>query len=691
MARREARQGRAPLATDGKTKPENTASTSVAPLLDGRRRVVIESVSPEVDGGRFPVKRVAGETVVVEADVICDGHDIVSAVVLHRPAGMAAWEETPMEELGNDRYAASFQVDRQGTYEYTLAAWVEPYATWQRGLSRKVEAGQDVTVDLEVGAAIVAAAAERAGASDERALRRLAEQLVGHGPVADRAEVALGTAAAVLVTRHPDRELATEYERILVVLVDRERARYSTWYELFPRSTASEPERHGTLADVERRLQYVAELGFDVLYLPPIHPIGETMRKGRNNALRASEDAVGSPWAIGAEEGGHTAVHPQLGTLEDFRRLVLAAERHGIEIALDLAFQCSPDHPYVHEHPEWFRRRPGGGIQYAENPPKRYEDIYPFDFETDAWWELWQELQQVVLFWIEQGVRIFRVDNPHTKPFGFWEWLLAGVKREHPEVLFLSEAFTRPKVMARLAKLGFTQSYTYFAWRNTKHELLEYFTELARSEQREYFRPNVWPNTPDILTEYLQHGGRPAFVARLVLAATLAASYGIYGPAFELGESRPREPGSEEYLDSEKYELRHWDLERSDSLAPLVARMNAIRHENPALQSDWSLVFHSTENEQLLCYSKATDDLENVVLCVVNVDPHHRQSGFIELSLADLGLDDRPFQVHDLLGGGTFLWQGGRNYVELDPGVMPAHVFAVRQRIRSEHDFDYFA
>jgi starch synthase (maltosyl-transferring) len=691
MARREARQGRAPLETDGKTATEHATSTSVAPLVDGRRRIVIESVSPEVDGGRFPVKRVVGEAVRVAADVFCDGHDIVTAVVLHRPAGTAAWEETPMEELGNDRYAGSFQVDRQGTYEYTLAAWVEPYATWQRGLSRKVDAGQDVAVDLEVGAALVDAAAERAGASDERALRRLAEQLVGREPVADRAQVALGTAAAALAARHPDRELATEYERILVVLVDRERARYSTWYELFPRSTAPEPERHGTLADVELRLPYVAELGFDVLYLPPTHPIGQTMRKGRNNTLRASEDAVGSPWAIGAEEGGHTAVHPQLGTLEDFRRLVTAAERHGIEIALDLAFQCSPDHPYVHEHPEWFRRRPGGGIQYAENPPKRYEDIYPFDFETDAWWELWQELHQVVLFWIEQGVRIFRVDNPHTKPFGFWEWLIATVKREHPDVLFLSEAFTRPKVMARLAKLGFTQSYTYFTWRNTKHELVEYFTELARSEQREYFRPNVWPNTPDILTEHLQHGGRPAFVARLVLAATLAASYGIYGPAFELGESRPREPGSEEYLDSEKYELRHWDLERPDSLAPLVARMNAIRRENPALQSDWSLVFHSTDNDQLLCYSKATDDLENVVLCVVNVDPHHPQSGFIELSLADLGLDDRPFQVQDLLGGGTFLWQGGRNYVELDPNVMPAHVFAVRQRIRSEHDFDYFA
>jgi starch synthase (maltosyl-transferring) len=681
MARR-ARQAvreTAPSAGDGQ----------LAPLVDGRRRIVIEDVRPEIDAGRFPVKRVVGEQVRVEADVFADGHDLPVCVLLHRRSGDGAWSETPMEELGNDRYAASFAVAEQGVYEYTLTAWVDAYATWARGLSRKVEARQDVALDLQAGAELVAAAAGRTDGSDRKALTAIATGLRGTEPVAERVGVALADRTRALVARSPDRAHATSYERELRVVVDRERARFSTWYEAFPRSAAEEPGRHGTFADVERRLSYVAELGFDVLYLPPIHPVGTTMRKGRNNALLPEADDVGSPWAIGSEQGGHDAIHPELGTLEDFRRLLRAAEKHGIEIALDLAFQCSPDHPYMREHPEWFKRRADGSVQFAENPPKRYEDIYPFDFESEAWWELWQELLRVVLFWIEQGVRSFRVDNPHTKPFAFWEWLIGQVKSVHADVIFLSEAFTRPKVMARLAKLGFTQSYTYFTWRNTKHELTEYFTELARGRQREYFRPNVWTNTPDILTDYLQHGGRPAFVTRLVLAATLAASYGIYGPAFELCESRPREPGSEEYLDSEKYQLRHWDLERPDSLRALVARLNGIRRANRALQSDWSLVFHATDNEQLLCYSKSSGD--DIVLCVVNLDPHHPQSGWVHLSLGHLGLDERPFQVHDLLGGGTFLWQGPRSYVELDPGVLPAHVFAVRQRVRTEHDFDYFA
>jgi starch synthase (maltosyl-transferring) len=668
----------------------STGDGQLAPLLEGRRRVVVEGVSPEIDGGRFPVKRVVGERVRVEADVFSDGHEVLACMLLHRYRGDPAWSETPMGELGNDRYSAVFEVREQGVYEYTLIAWIDAYATWARGLGRKVEAGQDVTLDLETGAELVRVAATRADGRDKDSLVVLATVLAGAEPVAERVEIALSEQTASLVGRYPDRDLATAYERELRVLVDRERARFSSWYELFPRSTADEPGRHGTFADVEARLPYVAELGFDVLYLPPIHPIGTTMRKGRNNALAPDPDDVGSPWAIGAEEGGHTGIHPQLGTLEDFRHLLAAASDHGIEIALDLAFQCSPDHPYVREHPEWFKRRPDGSVQFAENPPKRYEDIYPFDFESEAWWELWQELLRVVLFWVEQGVLIFRVDNPHTKPFAFWEWLIGEVKREHGDVIFLSEAFTRPKVMARLAKVGFTQSYTYFTWRNTKHELIEYFTELSRGKQREFFRPNIWPNTPDILTDYLQHGGRPAFVTRLVLAATLAASYGVYGPAFELCEGRPREPGSEEYLDSEKYQLRHWELERPDSLRPLVARLNTIRRSNPALQSDWSLVFHPTDNEQLLCYSKSSEDRDNIVLCVVNLDPHHRQSGWIDLSLAHLGLDEGPFQVQDLLGGGTFLWHGSRSYVELDPGVLPAHVFAVRQRVRTEHDFDYF-
>ncbi|GIX28172.1 MAG: hypothetical protein KatS3mg123_2053 [Burkholderiales bacterium] len=412
-------------------------------------------------------------------------------------------------------------------------------------------------------------------------------------------------------------------------------------------------------------------------------------RKGKNNVVKAGPDDVGSPWAIGAAEGGHKAVHPQLGTLADFRRLVEKAREHGLEIALDIAFQCAPDHPYVKEHPEWFRWRPDGTVQYAENPPKKYQDIYPFHFEGEAWASLWAELKSVFEFWIEQGVKIFRVDNPHTKPFPFWEWVIGELKKAHPELIFLSEAFTRPKVMHRLAKLGFTQSYTYFAWRNTKQELTDYFTELTQGEGREYFRPNVWPNTPDILTEFLQFGGRPAFTCRLLLAATLAASYGIYGPAFELQEHEPREPGSEEYKDSEKYQLRHWDLDRPDSLRDLIARVNAIRRENPALQSDWSLTFLPVDNDQLIAYMKSTEDGSNLMIMVVNLDPYHAQAGWVELDLEALGLDPRsPYQMHELLSGARYLWNGARNFVQLAPGM--GHVFRLRRRVRTERDFDYF-
>jgi len=493
------------------------------------------------------------------------------------------------------------------------------------------------------------------------------------------------------MARYPDRRHATEYAPALGVVVDRERARFSAWYEFFPRSCTDDPERHGRLRDCEGRLKAAAEMGFDVVYLPPIHPIGRTNRKGRNNAERAGPADVGSPWAIGAEEGGHRAVHPELGTLEDFRWFVATAGKYGLEVALDIAFQCSPDHPYVREHPEWFLKRPDGSVQYAENPPKKYQDIYPLWFETDAWQSLWDELTDVVRFWIGQGVRIFRVDNPHTKPYAFWEYLIARIKAQHPEVIFLSEAFTRPAVMYRLAKLGFTQSYTYFTWRNTKWDLTQYFTELTQTPVREFFRPNLWPNTPDILNEYLQLGGRPAFMTRLVLAATLGASYGIYGPAFELCENRAREPGSEEYLDSEKYQIRVWPVEREDSLRWMIGRVNRIRRENPALHSDRGLRFHDVDNDMLVCYSKSTPDRENVILCVVNLDPHHTQSGWVGLPLEELGLDaHQPYQAHDLLSDARYLWSGTHNYVELNPHIVPAHILRLRKRIRSERDFDYY-
>jgi starch synthase (maltosyl-transferring) len=460
---------------------------------------------------------------------------------------------------------------------------------------------------------------------------------------------------------------------------------------MFPRSCTADVRRHGTFADCEKRLPYIAEMGFDVLYLPPIHPIGVAFRKGRNNALSAGPEEPGSPWAIGAAAGGHKSVHPELGTLDDFRRFVKKAKDHGIELALDIAFQCAPDHPYVKQHPTWFRWRPDGTVQYAENPPKKYQDIYPFDFETEDWKALWQELKSIFDFWIEQGVSIFRVDNPHTKPFPMWEWLIGEIKHAHPEVIFLAEAFTRPKIMHRLAKLGYTQSYTYFAWRNTKHELTEYFTELALADSREYFRPNLWPNTPDILTEFLQFGGRPAFMLRVALAATLGASYGIYGPAYELLEHVPRDQGSEEYLNSEKYEVRTWDVERPDSLRHFIARLNAIRRENPALQSDWSLRFHQVDNDSMICFSKTSGDKKNVVLIVANLDPHHTQSGWVDLSLSGLEFEtDRPYQVHDLLSDARYLWHGSRNFVQLDPNSTPVHIFRLRRKVRTEQDFDYF-
>jgi starch synthase (maltosyl-transferring) len=663
----------------------------------GRRRVVIEGVEPEVDCGRFPIKRTVGETVTVEADVFTDGHDSLSAVLRYRRAQDTGWSEIPMTALGNDHWRASFTVTEIGRWLYSVTGWVDPFKTWRKDFRKRVEAGQEVSVDLQIGAGLIRAAGDRALAggrkADSRVLQGLAADLADGKDLPTRLRLALDDELAQLMDRYPDRGFAADYPLELGVQVDRERGRFSAWYEMFPRSCGRDG-RHGTFRDCEERLPYIAGMGFDVLYLPPIHPIGQTFRKGKNNRVTAEPGEVGSPWAIGSEEGGHKAVHPELGTLEDFRRFVAKAQEHGIEIALDIAYQCSPDHPYVREHPEWFKKRPDGTIQYAENPPKKYQDIYPFDFECDAWRELWQELKSIVDFWISQGVRIFRVDNPHTKPFPFWEWMIGEVQREHPDTIFLAEAFTRPRRVYRLAKLGFNQSYNYFPWRNTGWELTEYLTELTQTEVQEYFRPNLWPNTPDILTEPLQIGGRPVFLQRFLLAATLGASYGVYGPAYELMENVPRERGSEEYLDSEKYELRQWDLERRDSLRELIALVNRIRQDNPALQTNATLRFHRVENDKLLCYSKtATDRIlgDNVILVVVSLDPTYVQSGWVELRLDDLGLDrDQAFQVHDLLTGARYLWHGSRNFVQLDPRAVSAHIFRIRRRVRSERDFDYF-
>jgi starch synthase (maltosyl-transferring) len=659
--------------------------------VDGRRRVVIEGVRPEIDGGRFPIKRVVGQSVVVEADVFTDGHDEIAGIIRYRHEREQDWTDAPLVFVENDRWRASFEVREQGLYYYTVAAWIDHFRSWQRDMRKRIAADQDVTMDLLIGRDLIKAAALRAEDADGARLQAIAAAME-HPQDAERIlELVLEPELTGLIATYAERPWPTVYERELAVIVDRIRAGFGAWYEAFPRSCASQPGRHGTFHDCEARLPYIAGMGFDVLYLPPIHPIGRTFRKGRNNDPAGSPDSVGSPWAIGAREGGHMAIHPDLGTPEDFRRLIGKAQEQGMEVALDLAFQCSPDHPYVKHHPEWFVQRPDGTIQYAENPPKKYQDIYPLNFESDQWASLWRELKEIVMHWIDQGVRIFRVDNPHTKPFAFWQWLIAEVKRDYPDVLFLSEAFTRPKVMYRLAKLGFTQSYTYFAWRQTKWELIQYFTELTKTDVREYFRPNLWPNTPDILTEQLQHGGRPTFMSRLILAATLGANYGIYGPVFELMESRPQKAGSEEYLDSEKYEIRTWNRERADSLKELICRVNRIRRENAAFHNDANLTFHQVDNEELIAYSKSSVDGENVTLTVVNLSPHHVHSGWVQLDLEALGVPaDKPFQVVDLLTDAYYTWQGSRNYVQIDPHSVPAHVFVIRRHLRTEHDFDYF-
>jgi starch synthase (maltosyl-transferring) len=672
---------------DGRTR--NAADEKRA-SADGRSRAVIEHVTPSVDDGRFAIKRAAGEQVVVEADVFADGHDAVRCVLCFRREDGSSWREEEMRSIGNDRWRARFPVEETGRYRYTIAAWVDHFKTWRLELARRKDA-EDIVVALKVGAQILEEAARRAEGEDAARLQSAADELRACETAESGRERAMDPDLEALALRYPDRRFEQRCDREFPVMVDTPLARFGAWYEVFPRSVAPVAGRHGTIRDLIAHLPYVASMGFDVLYLPPIHPIGRVRRKGPNNTLTAGPDDPGSPWAIGAREGGHDAVHPELGTLDDFAELAANARDLGIALALDIAFQCAPDHPYVAERPQWFRTRPDGTVQYAENPPKKYEDIYPFDFESDDWEALHRELTQVVMSWAARDVRVFRVDNPHTKAFRLWERLIGEVKSVYPETIFLAEAFTRPKVMHRLAKLGFTQSYTYFAWRNTKWEITQYLEELTGHSSREYLRPNLWPNTPDILTEYLQFGGRGAFMTRLLLAATLGANYGIYGPAYELMESEPRDPGSEEYLDSEKYQIRSWDLGRPDSLSPFITTINRIRRENPALHSDWSLRFLDIDNEQLIAYCKATTDLSNVIVVVANLDPHNAHEGWLTLPLEDLGLDpDTAYRMQDLLGGGNFLWRGPRNFVRLDPNGAAAHVFRLRRRVRTERDFDYY-
>jgi starch synthase (maltosyl-transferring) len=660
------------------------------------RRVVVERLRPEIDAGRFPIKRTVGEAVHVTVDVFADGHDLLAGVLKYRPSQRrggpsgppAAWTETPLIAVDNDAWTASFTVTELGEYEYTAEGWIDRFGTWLKGLVAKFEAGQDVSRELLEGADLIQDAAGRlkapptdAGAGfsrpvDDDRLLELADILRSDRPQAERVGVARDPRLRAVMDARPDRSASTTYDRELRVTVDPVRARFSAWYEMFPRSCTPDPSRSGTFREAEARLPEIAAMGFDVVYLPPVHPIGRTHRKGRNNSLTPAPGEPGSPWAIGSADGGHMAVEPGLGTIDDFDRFVRTAERLGLQVALDIAFQASPDHPWVREHPQWFKHRPDGSIRYAENPPKKYQDIYPLDFEGGERSSLWEELRDVFLFWLSHGVTLFRVDNPHTKSFRFWEWCIADIRRSHPQAIFLSEAFTRPKVMQYLAKAGFSQSYTYFTWRNTADELREYLTELTRSEVREYLRPNFFANTPDILHEYLQHGGRPAFEVRLVLAATLAASYGIYS-GFELCENVPVRPGSEEYLDSEKYQIKVRDWDQAGNLKELIARVNDIRRAHPALQHNGSLRFHATDNRTLLWFDKSDGD--DRVFVVTNTDPHHMQHGWLELPLAELGIaPDAPFVVEDLLDGAQYTWQGAWNYVKLDPAERMAHIFVVR-------------
>jgi starch synthase (maltosyl-transferring) len=671
------------MQTKPPTKPNKQKASRPTPTPhDGRRRVVVEHLAPQVENGRYPAKRIVGEPVHVQADVYGDGHDKVKATALYRRRGDQDWQRVFMSPGINDRWTGTFIPEEQGFYEFTVRGYVDHFGTWQYGLRKKWDANQDVLVELLIGAEMIEQAANNATKADKQFLKDAVKSLksADDDTVGEAVITSLSDRMSYLMEHCYQTDTGTTYPEVYSVEVERKKALFSSWYEFFPRSASREPGRHGTFKDARKRLPRVAEMGFDVVYFPPIHPIGKKNRKGLNNAVTAQPGDPGSCWAIGSDEGGHKAIHPELGTLDDFKALLKAAEKLDIEIALDIAFQCAPDHPWVTEHPQWFKWRPDGTVQYAENPPKKYEDILPINFETEDWENLWQELKSVFEYWIEQGVLIFRVDNPHTKAFPFWEWCLKEIRTAHPDVIFLAEAFTRPRVMQRLAKIGYTQSYTYFSWRNTPYELREYMIELTQGPMREYFRPNFWPNTPDILTPTLVYGGEPAHLMRVILAATLSSNYGLYGPVYELGVSDPY-PGKEEYIDSEKYEIKHWDWDAETRTREVITLLNKFRKENPALQTTYNVHFAESENDQLLCYGKYDEASGNVVLVAVNMDPYNMQSGHVRWPLQELGLAwDRPFQLYDMLSDSYYTWQGEWNYVSLNPYLMPAHVFRVTQQ-----------
>jgi starch synthase (maltosyl-transferring) len=635
--------------------------------------VVIEQVQPQVDGGAFPTKKVVGEPVTVTASIHCDGHNHISAQILFKKQNATQWsiERMNITEPGLDQWAGQFIIEELEPYEFTIEAWIDNFDNWKHDTQKKLTAGQDIALDLSEGAGLLLDTAKTAKTEDAGKLRNYAAALHKDALSRDVLAVLSDKRLDTLMFDYAARGKVCRYEKTVQISVEPKRALYGAWYELFPRSASEEAGVHGTFKDVAARLPYIAAMGFDVVYLPPVHPIGTTARKGPNNSLRADATDTGSPWAIGAKEGGHKSVHPQLGTLKDFDQLVAAAKKQGIDIALDIAYQCSPDHPYVTEHPEWFYHRADGSIRCAENPPKKYEDIYPLNFDCDEWQSLWHELKDIIDFWIGHGVSIFRVDNPHTKPYSFWHWLIAEVKKDHPEAIFLAEAFARPKIMKYLGKEGFSQSYTYFTWRLGKQELMEYFNELYHTDVINYLRPNLFANTPDILTHFLQHGGRASFMIRLALAATLGATYGIYGPPFELCVGNSLND-TEEYFDSEKYQLRNWNLKSEDSISEFIERINRIRRENEALHNNESLRFLNIQNEGLIAFSKRSYDGKNIIVTIVNLDPYNVQAGSVQVPMGDFGLKG-PYQAHELVTNARYHWQEW-NWVRLDPYTCPVHI-----------------
>jgi starch synthase (maltosyl-transferring) len=643
-------------------------------IIQEKQRVIIAKVFPKIENRNKPAKGAVNEEVLISADIFVDGNDELSASVLIKHSTERKWIEYMMKFQSNDRWIFNFIPGKTGHYQFKIQGWINHFNTWQKGLEKKFNAQQPLEMEMQIGVQLVERLLESFSKKESAILRQWCSALANEEQMEKAYALALNEQVTALMLKYRDSSQVRIYPETLEIEVERQKAAFSTWYELFPRSTSQSKEMHGTFQDVKKILPRIAAMGFDVLYMPPIHPIGKLKRKGKNNSLEAADDDPGSPWAIGSDEGGHKSVHPGLGTLKDFISLVKTANELGIELALDIAFQCAPDHPYVKLHPEWFKWRPDGTVQYAENPPKRYEDILPFDFETEDWQNLWKELKSIIDFWIKNGVSIFRIDNPHTKSFGFWEWLIASVRKEHPDVIFLAEAFTRPRIMEHLAMIGFSQSYTYFTWRTTKQEIETYMKELTSPEIRSYFRPNFWPNTPDILTTELVHGGENMHIIRLLLAATLSSNYGIYGPVYEFAITEAS-PGKEEYLHNEKYEIKNWDWNCETRISEIITLVNTIRKENIALQTTWNIEFAETSNEKIICYVKADFKTNNYLIIAINLDPHHTQNAMVKIPLKQLGLPpDATYQVKDLLSQDEYEWHGEQNYVQLNPYEMPGHI-----------------